>query len=356
MERYRGRGALDNPEGRFLHQRTEAVDDGWFADAPADSIATEQRPEQARSILTRNESPDIPFNQSINPYRGCEHGCIYCYARPTHAYLNLSAGLDFETKLFYKVNAAELLEQELSRRGYRPQVINLGSSTDPYQPIEREHRLTRSILEVLLRFRHPVTIVTKSHLVLRDLDLLQELARQQLCYVSVSVTTLDEELKRALEPRAPSPAARLKAIAGLAAANVPVGVMAAPMIPALNDHELERIFEAAAEAGAQSAHFILLRLPFDVKELFEAWLREHVPLRAEHVLSRIRAMRGGRLNDARFGSRFQGEGVEAKLLQARCDAARRRYGLHTRQYALDTTLFRVPAAATAQLSLEGLGD
>jgi DNA repair photolyase len=356
MEGYRGRGALGNPEGRFVQQRTEAVDDGWNTDPPPDSIATEQRPERARSILTRNDSPDIPFNLSINPYRGCEHGCIYCYARPTHAYLNLSAGLDFETKLFYKVNAAQLLEQELSRPAYRPQVINLGSSTDPYQPIEREHRITRSILEVMLRFRHPVTIVTKSHLVLRDLDLLQELARQRLCYVSVSVTTLDEELKRRLEPRAPSPAARLKAIAGLAAANVPVGVMAAPMIPALNDHELERIFEAAAQAGAESAHFILLRLPFDVKQLFEAWLREHAPLRAEHVLSRIRAMRGGALNDARFGSRFRGEGVEAKLLQARCEAARRRYGLNRRQHTLDTSAFRVPAASTAQLSLEGFGD
>ena len=356
MQGYKGRGALDNPEGRFVRQRIETVEDGWYAEPPATSIATEQRPERARTILTRNESPDIPFDLSINPYRGCEHGCIYCYARPTHAYLNLSAGLDFETRLFYKTNAAELLERELSRRTYRPQVVNLGSSTDPYQPIEREHRITRSVLEVMLRFRNPVTIVTKSQLVLRDLDLLQELARQRLCYVSVSVTTLDEDLKRRLEPRAPSPAARLKAIAGLAAAGVPVGVMAAPMIPALNDHELERIFEAAAQAGAESAHFILLRLPFDVKALFEAWLREHAPLRAEHVLSRIRATRGGALNDARFGTRFQGEGVEAKLLKARCEVARRRYGLNRREYALDTTAFRVPAAVTAQRSLEGFGD
>ena len=339
-----------------MHQRTEVVDDGWYAQGAPDAIATEQRPEQARTILTRNDSPDIPFEQSINPYRGCEHGCIYCYARPTHAYLNLSAGLDFETKLFYKVNAAALLETELSRRGYRPRVINLGSSTDPYQPIESEHRITRSLLEVLLRFRHPVTIVTKSHLVLRDLDLLQQLARRNLCQVSVSVTTLDEELKRRLEPRAPSPAARLKAIAGLAAAGVPVGVMAAPMIPALNDHELESIFEAAAAAGARSAHFILLRLPYDVKQLFESWLREHAPLRAQHVLSRIRAMRGGALNDSRFGSRFQGEGVEAKLLQARCEGARRRYGLDAGAIALDIGAFRVPAGPAAQLSLEGFDD
>jgi DNA repair photolyase len=356
MAGYRGRGALENPEGRFMQQRTEAVDDGWYAEAAPQSLPTEQRPEHARTILTRNDSPDIPFEQSINPYRGCEHGCIYCYARPTHAYLNLSAGLDFETRLFYKVNAAALLEAELSRRGYRPRVVNLGSSTDPYQPIEREHRITRALLEVLLRFRHPVTIVTKSHLILRDLDLLQELARRNLCQVSVSVTTLDEELKRRLEPRAPAPAARLKAIAGLADAGVPVGVLAAPMIPALNDHELEGIFEAAAAAGARHAHFILLRLPYDVKQLFESWLREHAPLRARHVLSRIRAMRGRALNDSRFGSRFQGEGVEAKLLQARCEAARRRYGLAAPAIALDTGAFRVPAAPAAQLSLDGFED
>jgi DNA repair photolyase len=248
-----------------------------------------------------------------------------------------------------------MLERELSRRSYRPEVINLGSSTDPYQPIEREHRITRSILEVLLRFQHPVTIVTKSHLVLRDLDLLQELAKQRLCYVMVSLTTLDEGLKRSLEPRAPSPAARLKAIAGLAAAQVPVGVLAAPMIPALNDHELEKIFEAAANAGAETAGFILLRLPYEVKDLFEDWLRAHAPLRAEHVLSRIRAMRGGELNDARFGSRFKGEGVEATLLKSRCEIARRRYGLDRRRgYALNLDAFRVPQAAGAQLSLDGL--
>jgi DNA repair photolyase len=278
-----------------------------------------------------------------------------CYARPTHSYVNLSAGLDFETKLFYKDNAAELLESELSKRHYRAETIHLGASTDPYQPIEREHRVTRRLLEVLWRFRHPVTIITKSHLVLRDLDLLQQMAKERLCYVMVSLTTLDEDLKRGLEPRAPSPAARLKAIAGLAQAAVPVGVLAAPMIPALNDHELERILEAAADAGADVAGYVLLRLPYEVKDLFESWLRTHVPLRAEHVLSRIRAMRGGELNDPRFGARFKGTGVEARLLAQRFEIACRRFKLNrSRQVDLNTKAFRVPGDAGGQLSLEGL--
>jgi DNA repair photolyase len=350
----KGRGAGDNREGRFESRRVEAADDGWWRDEEIRAPATVVRAEVARSIIARNDSPDIPFSQSINPYRGCEHGCVYCYARPTHSYINLSPGLDFETKLFYKANAAELLEKELSKRGYRPQLIHLGASTDPYQPIEREHRISRRILEVLWRFRHPVTIITKSHLVLRDLDLLQDMARENLCHVMVSVTTLDEDLKRGLEPRAPSPAARLKAIAGLAKAGVPVGVMAAPMIPALNDHELENILEAATGAGASTAGFVLLRLPYEVKELFESWLHAHVPLRAEHVLSRIRAMRGGRLNDARFGSRFKGQGIEAELLQQRFEIARRRLGLDGRgRHELNLGAFRVPPAAGGQMSLDG---
>jgi DNA repair photolyase len=278
-----------------------------------------------------------------------------CYARPTHAYVNLSAGLDFETKLFYKSNGAELLESELSKRNYRPETIHIGASTDPYQPIEREHRITRALLEVLWRFRHPFSITTKSHLVLRDLDLLQDLAKENLCYVMVSLTTLDENLKRGLEPRAPSPAARLKAIAGLAKAGVPVGVLAAPMIPALNDHELERILEAAAGAGADVAGYVLLRLPFEVKDLFESWLRAHVPLRAEHVLSRIRATRGGELNDPRFGSRFKGRGVEAQLLAQRFEIACRRFQLNRRrQSELNTKAFRVPVGAGGQMSFDGL--
>jgi DNA repair photolyase len=351
----KGRGTGDNREGRFESRRVEAVEDGWWRDEEIRAPATEVRAEVARSIIAHNSSPDIPFNQSINPYRGCEHGCVYCYARPTHAYVNLSAGLDFETKLFYKSNGAELLESELSKRNYRPETIHIGASTDPYQPIEREHRITRALLEVLWRFRHPLTITTKSHLVLRDLDLLQELAKENLCYVMVSLTTLDEDLKRGLEPRAPSPAARLKAIAGLAKAGVPVGVLAAPMIPALNDHELERILEAAAGAGADVAGYVLLRLPFEVKDLFESWLHAHVPLRAEHVLSRIRATRGGELNDPRFGSRFKGRGVEAQLLAQRFEIACRRFQLNRRrQSELNIKAFRVPIGAGGQMTFDGL--
>ncbi|HUX74313.1 MAG TPA: PA0069 family radical SAM protein [Steroidobacteraceae bacterium] len=351
----KGRGTGENREGRFESRRVSQQADGWWRDEAVRAPATEVRAEVARSIIAHNESPDLPFNQSINPYRGCEHGCIYCYARPTHAYVNLSAGLDFETKLFYKENAASLLQRELSRRNYRPAQINLGASTDPYQPIEREHRITRGILEVLLRFRHPVTIVTKSRLVLRDLDLLREMSAERLCRVMISVTTLDTDLKRALEPRAPSPAARLQAIAALAQAGVPVGVMAAPMIPALNDHELEKILRAAAAAGAQMAGYIPLRLPLDVKDLFERWLHEHLPLRAAHVLSRIRAMRGGLLNDARFGTRLRGEGAEADLLARRFAVACRRLALDGRgQTTLNTDAFRVPARAGDQLRLDGL--
>lgn len=351
----KGRGTGDNRAGRFESRRVEATEDGWWRDEEIRAPATEVRAEVARSIIAHNTSPDIPFSQSINPYRGCEHGCIYCYARPTHAYINLSAGLDFETKLFYKANAAELLERELSKRNYRPEVIHIGASTDPYQPIEREHRITRSLLEVLWRFRHPITIITKSHLVLRDLDLLQDMAKEHLCQVMVSLTTLDDDLKRGLEPRAPSPAARLKAMAGLAQAGVPVGVLAAPMIPALNDHELEKILQAAADAGADLAGYVLLRLPYEVKDLFESWLRTHVPLRAEHVLSRIRAMRGGELNDSRFGARFKGQGVEAQLLAQRFDIACRRLHLNRRrQLDLNIRAFRVPVGAGGQLSLDGL--
>ncbi len=510
----KGRGTTDNREGRFESRHVESVEDGWWRDEEIRAPATEVRAEVARSIISHNTSPDIPFNQSINPYRGCEHGCVYCadgetgilmadgrtkmlgdlhvgdeilgttrqgwyrryvrtlvlahwrtrkpayrvtladgtavivsgdhrlltergwkyvtgaeqgdeqrsnlvtgnklmgfglvssrlegdisgqsvescadlgvvaieplggerdlfdittgtgdfvangvishncYARPSHNYINLSAGLDFETKLFYKGNAAELLERELSRRNYRPEVIHIGASTDPYQPIEREHRVTRGILEVLCRFRHPITIITKSHLVLRDLDLLQDMAKDRLCLVMVSLTTLDSDLKRGLEPRAPSPGARLKAIAGLAEAGVPVGVLAAPMIPALNDHELEKILQAAADAGANQAGYVLLRLPYEVKELFETWLRDHVPLRAEHVLSRIRAMRDGQLNDSRFGARFKGQGVEAQLLSQRFEIACRRYKLNRRrQHALNTEAFRVPVVSGGQLSFDGL--
>lgn len=351
----KGRGTAANREGRFEPRRIEAVDDGWWRPEEIRAPATEVRAEVARSIVSRNDSPDIPFTQSINPFRGCEHGCVYCYARPTHAYVNLSSGLDFETRLFFKSNAAELLERELSRSGYRPEVIHIGASTDPYQPIERDTRITRALLEVLLRFRHPCTITTKSHLVLRDLDLLADLARERLCRVMISVTTLEDSLKRTLEPRAPSAGARLKAVAGLAQAGVPVGVLAAPMIPALNDHELERILEAAACAGATLAGYVLLRLPYDVKALFEDWLQAHEPLRAQHVLARIRAMRGGELNDSSFGARFKGQGIEAQLLARRFEVACRRLNLaHGRDDRLNLQAFRVPPRAGDQLAFDGL--
>jgi DNA repair photolyase len=339
----KGRGATINPPGRFATQRHEAVEDGWESEPVPDSLATEVRPETARSVISRNDSPDIPFSQSINPYRGCEHGCIYCYARPSHAYVDLSPGIDFETRLFYKAGAAELLRAELSRPGYRCQVIMLGANTDPYQPVEKRLRVTRAILEVLLQFRHPVSIVTKGALVLRDLELLQELARLNLAQVTVSLTTLDDELKRTLEPRTASPRARLRVITALARAGVPVGVLAAPMIPAVNDAELEQLLEAAAAAGATSAGYVLLRLPHEVKDLFRAWLDEHLPLRAAHVMSLVQQARGGRDNDPRFGQRMRGTGPWAEMLRARFALASSRLGLDARRAApLDTTQFRPP--------------
>lgn len=350
-----GRGALSNPEGRFESRRVQAVDDGWAHDPRAGelpALATTVLPEHARKIITRNDSPDIAFEQSINPYRGCEHGCVYCFARPLHSYVNLSPGLDFETRLFYKARAAELLAGELSRPGYLCRPINLGASTDPYQPIERRLRITRSILEVLQRFRHPLTIVTKSALIERDLDILADMAREQLVAAFVSVTTLDPALKRALEPRAPAPAARLRAVGALRRAGVPVGVFVAPVIPALNDHEIERILEAAAEAGAQTAGYVLLRLPHEVRILFREWLDAHLPERAEHVMALIRAMRNGRENDARFGSRMRGEGPFAELIRRRFEIACRRLGLERHGgRGLATHHFRHPPAASDQLTL-----
>ena len=307
----------------------------------------------ARRIIARNESPDIPFTQSINPYRGCEHGCVYCYARPTHAYLNLSPGLDFETKLFYKADAAALLRKELAAPGYECSPIALGANTDPYQPIERTLRVTRQILELLASCEHPATIVTKGAALLgRDLDLLAGMAERNLVAVYVSVTTLDVELKRTLEPRAASPAARLAAIERLARAGVPVGVLVAPVIPVLTDHEIERILEAAAAAGARTASYVMLRLPHEVKDLFREWLETHRPLAAAHVMSRVQALRGGRDNDPRFGSRLHGEGAFAALIAQRFATARRRLGLDRRDaFVLDTKRFRPPRPETPQLSL-----
>jgi DNA repair photolyase len=339
----KGRAARSNPAGRFARTLVEDFDDGWYREATPDSIATRVEPEAARTVISRNDSPDVPFDQSINPYRGCEHGCIYCYARPTHAYLGLSPGLDFETRLFYKQDAAAHLRAELARPGYACSAIALGASTDPYQPVEKRLRVTRSILEVLLEHRHPCTVVTKGALVLRDLDLLTALASQRLTRVYLSITTLDAELKRTLEPRAAAPEARLKAVRELHAAGVPVGVLVAPVIPAVNDAEIEAIVERAAAAGATSAAYIPLRLPHEVADLFRDWLQAHLPERAAHVMALVQSMRGGRDNDPRFGERMRGAGEYAGLLAQRFALACRRNGLAPREGGeLDTTLFRAP--------------
>ncbi len=331
-DRIKGRGAAGNPVGRFEATRHEAEDDGWWHDEePTSAPRTEVTIERARSVVTRNESPDLPFDLALNPYRGCEHGCSYCYARPTHEYLNLSAGLDFETRLYAKTNAAEVLRDELGRRGHVVSPINLGASTDPYQPIERRYAITRGVLEVLAQCRHPATIVTKNALVLRDLDLLQRLARDSLIRVFLSVTTLDNTLASRLEPRASAPHARLRAVAQLAAAGVPVGVFVAPLIPALTDHELETIMGAAREAGASTISYTLLRLPWQVAPLFRQWLDLNVPGRAAHIMSLQQQMRGGRDNDPRFGTRMRGEGQFAQLLQRRFELARKRLGFPSRE-------------------------
>ena len=349
---FTGRGALSNPPGRFDQQRLEAVDDGWYQDEVPDSIPTTLEPDRARAVITTNDSPDIFFEKSINPYRGCAHGCPWCYARPSHAYLGLSPGLDFETRLFYKADAAQVLEAQLASPGYVCKPIMLGANTDPYQPVERRLRVTRSILEVLARTRHPVTVVTKGALVLRDLDLLTELAQQGLTSVAVSITTLDDDLKRAMEPRAASPQARLRTLASLSAAGVPCGVLVAPVIPALNDHQLEEILEAAAGAGARWAGYVVLRLPYEIRDLFTEWLTRHYRDRAQHVMSLIRAMRGGRDNDPRFGTRMSGTGPYALLLRNRFRLACQRLNLRSSgRDALTTALFRVPVPRGAQLQL-----
>ena len=348
----KGRGATFNPANRFERTRTDPFDDGWetLEDSVAPELRTEVLPDSSRSIIARNVSPDIPFTQSINPYRGCEHGCIYCYARPSHAYLGLSPGLDFETRLFAKHDAAGLLEQELARPGYRCSVIALGANTDPYQPVERRLEITRSVLDVLASCRHPVGIVTKSAGVLRDLDLLGDLARDQLVRVFVSITTLDGDLARRMEPRAAAPHRRLETVAALAAARVPVGVMVAPIIPGLNDAEIEAILERAAAAGAEQASYVLLRLPHEIKDLFQDWLEEHAPLRRARVLALVRACRQGRLNDARFGTRKVGTGDYASMIRARFRLALRRHGLGRAQRPLRTDLFRAPCRS-GQLAL-----
>lgn len=320
----------------------ERFDDGWGADEELPLLKTTVTPERAKSILQYQASPDLPFDRSLNAYRGCEHGCIYCYARPSHGYLNLSPGLDFETKLFAKPDAAKLLREELAKPSYCCAPIALGSNTDPYQPIEREWKITRQVLEVLAECRHPLSIVTKSSLVERDLDLLSQLAQEKLVQVFVSVTTLDAELARKLEPRASSPRRRLETIRRLNEAGVPCGVFAAPVMPFLSDAELEKILEAAASCGAQSAAYTLLRLPHELKDLFRDWLVTHYPLKAEHVMSRLREMRGGQENDSEFGTRFRGEGLFSDLLEQRFRIACERLGLNKTEMRLDASRFRQP--------------
>ena len=352
----KGRGALSNAPGRFARYGREPDIDALVAAAAADDEAEPAKPEthlhidQARTIIAHNRSPDVGFDQSINPYRGCEHGCIYCYARATHSYLDLSPGRDFETEIFYKPNAVELLRAELSKPGYEVSAIAFGTNTDPYQPVERQLSVTRALLELLLELKHPVTIVTKGGLILRDLELLRAFAEQELISVHVSVTTLDDELKRRMEPRTAGPKQRLAMIRQLAAAGIPTGVMAAPVIPALNDHELESILEAAAENGAGNAGYVLLRLPHEVAPLFVEWLREQYPDRAEHVLSLLRQLRGGALYESGFGSRQRGFGPFAALLKARFEKARRRLGLE-REVALRTDKFLAPRPSRPQLDL-----
>jgi DNA repair photolyase len=329
------------------------VVDDWPGDAEDGEarLRTVVSLERPRSVISRNQSPDLPFSQTINPYRGCEHGCSYCYARPTHAYLDLSPGLDFESRLFAKVDAAAVLRNELSAPRYQCSPIMLGANTDAYQPIERQYGVTRKILEVLVETRHPVSIVTKSALVERDIDLLQELSRHDLVQVFLSVTSLDHELARRLEPRASAPRRRLEALRALAAAGIRCGVMVAPVIPALNDSELEDILDAAAAAGCRHAGYVMLRLPREVNPLFQAWLEQHYPLKASHVLSLVRELRDGLLNDASFGTRMSGTGVFAQLIRARFQAACRRLGLARSDHALSTAHFVPPRKDEAQLSL-----
>jgi len=351
MERRRGRGAAANPSGRYEPAQREAFDDGWSIEEELPPLPTEVIVEKPRTIVTRNDSPDILFEKSINPYRGCEHGCSYCFARPTHAYQGLSSGLDFETKIFAKPNAAELLEKELRAPKYQPSPIALGSNTDPYQPVERRFRITRSVLEVLSRMNHPVAIVTKSALVTRDIDLLAPMAERGLAKVAISVTTLDPKLARRMEPRAATPAKRLETIRRLAEAGIPVTVLVAPIIPAINDHEIEAILKACAEAGVQEAGYVLLRLPHDLKDLMRDWLVDHYPDKLKHVFTLLQEARGGKDYDANWSTRQSGIGPYAWMLGRRFETACERLGLNKRNLRLRTDLFTVPPKETGQLSL-----
>ena len=346
----RGRGALTNQSGRFEKTSREPVDDGWDTD-DLPPLKTTVALESPKTIITRNSSPDISFDRSINAYRGCEHGCSYCFARPSHAYMGLSPGLDFETHLFAKPNAASLLEKELAAPNYKPKVIAIGTNTDPYQPIERHHQITRQILEVLERTNHPVGIVTKSALVVRDIDLLSSMAKRGLVRVALSITTLDRKLARAMEPRASTPQKRLEAMRQLSEAGIPTSVMVAPIIPALNDSEMEAILSAAYEHGARDAGYVLLRLPLEVSEIFKQWLLEHYPDRYRHVLSLLRSMRGGKDYDMAWGRRMRGCGVYADQIAKRMRLATKRLGMKRRKEALRTDLFETPILPGSQMSL-----
>ncbi len=356
----KGAGALSNPQGRFERDARTPFDDGWgLDDGPGPQAPISVAREVARSIISRNQSPDIPFDLSVNPYRGCEHGCIYCYARPNHAYVGLSPGLDFERRLFAKSNAAELLRQELAHAGYRCQPINIGSATDAYQPIERTWRLTRAVLEVLSACDHPLTIITKSALVERDVDLLAPMARRGLAAVYVTITTLDPALARIWEPRAAAPWRRLELVRRLSEAGIPVGVSIAPLVPFVNEHELEQIMTEARAAGASSAFYMMLRLPWELKDLFVDWLNVHFPDRARRVLARLGDLRGGagahRLNDPRYHTRMKGQGKWAELLRMRFDVASRRLGYGQGRVALRTDLFR-PPGHDGQMALFPVSD
>ncbi len=350
-DRRPGRAAASNAPSRFDPYARAGVDDGWSLPDDLPPLRTEVSDERPRRVISRNDSPDLGFDRSLNPYRGCEHGCIYCFARPSHAFLGLSPGLDFETRLVARPTAPDVLARELSAPAYRPAPLGLGTNTDPYQPVERERRIMRRVLEVLRDFRHPATIVTKGTLIERDIDLLAEMAARNLVAVGISITTLDDGLARAMEPRVPAPARRLATIRRLAGAGIPVRVMASPMVPALNDHELERILEAARDAGAQAASAITIRLPREVAPLFREWLADRFPGRAAHVMNRIRELHGGRDYDPDFGTRMTGSGPFADLLRARLVLACRRLGLTRGHVPLRSDLFARPPRPGEQLSL-----
>ncbi len=347
----RGRAARSNRPGRFEQFDRDTVDDGWDMKDEQSTIRTEVSIERPRKIITRNTSPDIPFDRSINPYRGCEHGCVYCFARPTHAYLGMSPGLDFETRLIARPDAPNLLARELSSKSYQPNVIAIGTNTDPYQPIEKTHRIMRRCLEVLRDFNHPVAIVTKGTLIERDLDILGEMGRQGLVRVGISVTTLDPKTSRAMEPRVPHPARRLQTVRRLSDAGCPVRIMCSPVVPGLTDHELEAILEAGAEAGAISANWIMLRLPREVAPLFKEWLEAEFPTRAAKVMARVREVHGGQEYDAEWGKRMTGEGTYAQLISHRFALQSKRLGLKAQPPPLRCDLFRPPARSGDQLSL-----